>query len=196
MTLHTHIKLVTHLIYISLQVKCSFVTEDIFNKLETALRPLGIPLQYSKVPTLSTPFPEVPPLQPLQPPPDPSAPPSDSSSADPQSSSACPSQSIVYIGSECLGLTNLLMTNAHSNVSRLILRYRLGFSLIAAFLRYIHTTLRQMRHASSPHARTSSLCVGMPLSRKHEMLTSLESWLALSASVRIMFLFCLVLHRH
>jgi hypothetical protein len=182
MTLHTHIKLVKHLIPMVIRYINPYllVTENILNKFEIALKPFGIPIQYSKIPTISNGTPEA---APSQSPPDSSTPPPDLPSTDLQPPPS-PRQSIFYIGSESLGLTNLLMTNAHSNVSRLTpapAKSHQNYYI----LRYIHTTHKRTRPVSNPHARTNSSCDATPSYKKHETPTYLEYWSAPSALVRV-----------
>ncbi|RDB21855.1 Diphthamide biosynthesis protein 2 [Hypsizygus marmoreus] len=83
----------------------SHQADKLCNRFEQAFKPLGISITYTAVPTTSHPKPSTP-SQPVEPP----AP----STAAPSS----PSQtvSVLYIGGESLGLTNLLMTNGLSDV--------------------------------------------------------------------------------
>lgn len=85
---------------------------NIFHKFNLSFKPLGILIQYSEIPTISKPTPKAMQSQPLS---DSSTPAFDPPVTD---SHLPPSarRTIFYIGSESLGLTNLLMTNAHCNI--------------------------------------------------------------------------------
>ncbi|KAF8220335.1 diphthamide biosynthesis protein [Tricholoma matsutake] len=117
--------------------------------------PLGILIQYSEIPTISKPTPKAMQSQPLS---DSSTPAFDPPVTD---SHLPPSarRTIFYIGSESLGLTNLLMTNAHCNVVTLTFTiYSYDPMTDTAHLESSHTNkLLMRRYAVVQKARDSDV---------------------------------------
>jgi hypothetical protein len=126
--------------------------DDLIQRLRELLGPLGPAIQYSKPPTRSIPA---------------SA---DSSPNQPTESHVqCPT--IFYIGEESLGLTNLLITNATSNVGN-----SKSKSLIFLNIARLYLMIRQyLRLVLNPPKPISCSCDAMLQSRKPGMPTCSES---------------------
>lgn len=167
MMLSSHIKLVYH----SARIR-SLVTnwlalssiDAIIEKLHQSLDPRNIPILYHKIPIKTTPIHTNKHPQPLTQPNsvNPPAPDTDTDATQPISLAHT---TIFYIGSESVGLTNLLMTNASSKVC---IQFSLARHYIQNF-RSSHSTQHPKPSVSNPHEQTNSSCVDTPWFKKRGM---------------------------
>ena len=142
--------------------------DAILDKLHQSLDPRNIPIIYHKISIKITPTHTNKHPQPLTQPNAiniPPAPDTDADAAQPSSEISLAHTTIFYIGSESVGLTNLLMTNASSKVRLLFL---LTHHYIQNF-RSSHLTQHPKPSVSNPHEQTNSSCVDMLWFKKRGM---------------------------